>query len=356
MSDTLPAPIKLPKATHEGTVTINGIELKSYNLDNGDRVLSRIGVLKAIGRTGKAKGGRKYDEEFKVPVFLTANNLKEFVSSELIENSAPVQFLDMRGNMSIGYRAQLLPNICYVFMDALEAGVLKANQLHIAEQCKLLVRGFATVGIIALVDEATGYQYDREKDELQKILKAYVSPEILQWQLTFHNNFYQEIFRLRKWDFTPGDIRKRPGVVGLYTIKYIYNMLPPNVYKTIKAKTPRSAAGNPTARYFQFLTPEIGYEHLKHQIITVNALMSVARNWSEFEDLFARRFGQRALDFDEKPEPPKEVPPKPANAFDAALKGLLNIPPPPKPEKRKKSKPLKDDEGEGESATELVPA
>lgn len=46
-----------------------------------------------------------YDEEFKLPVFLTANNLKQFISSDLEENSAPIIFKDLQGVQSIGYKA-----------------------------------------------------------------------------------------------------------------------------------------------------------------------------------------------------------------------------------------------------------
>ncbi|AWM33515.1 KilA-N domain-containing protein [Hymenobacter nivis] len=52
----------------------------------------------------------------------------------------------------------------------------------------------------------------------------------------------------------------------------------------------------------------------------------------------------------------RRLPPKPANEFDASLKGLMAIPPPPKPEKRKKPEPPKDNEADGESDAELVPA
>lgn len=55
---------KILKATHQGNLNINSLDITAYNLPNGERVLSRIGFLKALGRTGKAKGGRNYDEEF----------------------------------------------------------------------------------------------------------------------------------------------------------------------------------------------------------------------------------------------------------------------------------------------------
>jgi hypothetical protein len=38
---------------------------------------------------------------------------------------------------------------------------------HIAKQCELLVRAFARVGIVALVDEVTGYQEIRDRETLQ---------------------------------------------------------------------------------------------------------------------------------------------------------------------------------------------
>ena len=61
-------------------------------LDDGKRILTRATFIKAIGRTGKAKGGREYDDEFKTPVFLTAKNLKPFIPDSISENSAPIIF------------------------------------------------------------------------------------------------------------------------------------------------------------------------------------------------------------------------------------------------------------------------
>lgn len=89
---------KILKATHQGNLNINSLDITAYNLPNGERVLSRIGFLKALGRTGKAKGGRNYDEEFQTPVFLTASNIKPLVDEDLLENSKPIIFIDLNGN------------------------------------------------------------------------------------------------------------------------------------------------------------------------------------------------------------------------------------------------------------------
>ena len=101
------------------------------------RVLSRAGFIQTIGRTGKAKGGRKYDQESKLPVFLTAkSNLKPYIPDSLIENSTPVPFRTITGTVAMGYKAELLPMVCNVFLDAKEDGKLRPNQLHIAESAE----------------------------------------------------------------------------------------------------------------------------------------------------------------------------------------------------------------------------
>ena len=46
------------------------------------------------------------------------------------------------------------------------------RQLETAQQAEIIMRGLAHIGIIALVDEATGYQRDRASDALSKILEA----------------------------------------------------------------------------------------------------------------------------------------------------------------------------------------
>ena len=294
---------KILKATHQGNLNINSLDITAYNLPNGERVLSRIGFLKALGRTGKAKGGRNYDEEFQTPVFLTASNIKPLVDEDLLENSKPIIFIDLNGNQSIGYKAEILPQVAFLFSDALSKGILKQNQKHIGEQSRILVKAFLKTSIIALVDEATGYQYDRERDALQVVLKAYINEELLKWQKMFPDTFYYEIFRLNKWDYTVKGINKRPSVIGKWTNKLIYEQLPKGVLEELKVKTPKSPEGNYTARFFQSLTPDIGHPELTSQIYKVVGIMQISDNWndfiSNFNRMISRESGQMEIYFDD---------------------------------------------------------
>lgn len=285
---------------------IGDIEIPAYVLEDGTRVLTRIGVIQAIGRTGKAKGGRKYDREFRMPVFLTAQNLKPFINKDLLRNSAPIKFNSGVGGLSIGYTADLLPYICNVFLDAKEAGVLTKNQLPIAERCKILSRGFAIVGINALIDEVTGYQEIRAKNNLAKILDKYIAKEYIAWTKTFPDEFYREMFRLKNWTFDPSTVRK-PSVIGRYTNDVVYERLAPGVLSELQKKNPVVKKGGGRARkHHQWLTGDVGHPKLKEHLSGVMALMRASANWRGFKDTLARAYPKLneqiplALDIEEK--------------------------------------------------------
>ncbi|HMH21348.1 MAG TPA: P63C domain-containing protein [Puia sp.] len=329
---------KLLRATHEGKLTIGELEIPCAVLADGTRLLTQGGFLKAIGRSRTPKAGTGGGVA-EIPFFISASNLKPFIDKELLLSTTPILFTTNKGVKAWGYRADLLPRVCEVYLKAKDEDAILASQQQIVRHCEILVRGLAHIGIISLVDEATGYQYTREKDELQKILKAYIAEELLPWQKTFPDIYYREIFRLNGWDFTVPSIKKRPGVVGTWTNKIVYEQLPKGVLKELKDNTPKSPSGNYTARFFQSLTPDVGNSHLQNQLNSVITLMQVSDNWKsfiiQFNKLVDRRKGQLELkfeDFEEKPQTKKIENP---TSFDKTLKGLLSVPPPPKDKKSK---------------------
>lgn len=271
----------LSKATHQGTLVINDFKIKSYVLDNGIRVLNRIEFIRALGRTGKAKGGRNYDREFKVPVFLSANNLKPFITTELLENSTPIIFKDVKGVKSIGYKAELLPSVCNVFLDANDKGKLTGNQEHIADRCKILIRGLATVGIIALVDEATGYQEIRDRLALQKILDKYLLKEYAAWAKRFPDEFYELMFKLNGWQYAGMGV-KRPGIVGRYTNDLVYQRIAPGLLPELRRLNPPNEQGHRRSKHHQWLTQDIGHPALQKHLDILIAFMKAAPNWAVF--------------------------------------------------------------------------
>ena len=279
---------------------LGNLEIPCYVLDNGMRVFSGRGIQKAIGYDSKSgQWMNSFCKMDGVSSYLCAGD--NSISERL---SKPIKFKrnNAGGSQSTanGYEVTLLVDICSAIIDANRAGVFDNDV--IVRNADIIIRSVAKVGIIALVDEATGYQYERENDELQKILKAYISEELLPWQKRFPDIFYKELFRLNGWDYTVYGIKKRPGIIGKWTNTFIYEELPNGVLEELKKKTPKSESGNRTNRYHQLLTTDIGEPNLEKQINKVITLFQVSDNMKQFCDNFKkmkmRQIGQMELPFE----------------------------------------------------------
>lgn len=273
--------------SREGVVNVGGVELQCYVLDDETRVLARASFVKAIGRTGKVKGGRRFDSEFQTPVFLTADNLKPFFPSDLEVNSKPIFFTYGVAEM-IGYRAELLPDVCDIFADAERAGVLRKNQEHIATACRVLSRGLTRIGIIGLIDEATGYQHTRAANALAKILETYIAKELQPWVHTFGNEFYQQLFRLRGLDYSKDTVR-RPQYFGHLTNDIIYRRLAPGVLDELRKSEPKLPSGKRKGTIHQHLTPDHGHPKLREHLASVTTIMALSDDYEEFKVKLNRR-------------------------------------------------------------------
>jgi hypothetical protein len=272
-------------AVREGILTIAGNAIPCAVLDDGTRVLSRAGFVRAIGRKGKAKGGRLYDEESKTPVFLTAANLKAHIPHELSGNSMPIPYKQLEGGLAMGYRAELLPQVCGVFIDAKEADDLRPNQLHIYEKCRILLRGFAAVGITALIDEATGYQEIRPRDALAAYLEKFIRKELAAWAKKFPDEFYENIYKLKGWPW-PGMRKNRYSVVAHYTRDLVYERIAPGLLHELEAKTPPNEKGQRPHKLHQWLTDDVGNpmlaQHLHSLIMFQRLALSSGYGWNRF--------------------------------------------------------------------------
>lgn len=279
----------------------DGIQIPCYVLEDGRRVLSSRKMQEALKMVDESDGEARQSGT-RLARYLSQKTLSAYLwSGKEVGHFDPIVCYD-GGQKVNGYEATILADICDAFLAARNKIELSSRQKIIAEQCEILMRAFAKTGIIALVDEATGYQYDRERDELQVILKAYIAEELLPWQKRFPDVYYRELFRLNGWDFTVRGIKSRPGVIGKWTNKLIYEQLPDGVLEELKRKTPMSDAGNRTARYHQLLTMDVGEPNLEKQISKIVGIFQVSDNmkhmWENFKKMKEREMGLLEIPFE----------------------------------------------------------
>lgn len=270
------------QAKHAGDLTIGDLTLACAVIDDGTRairVISQSTMLTALGRSSRPKSGD-------AGTVLFAENLKPFVSAELAETlRKPITYRTPNGARSLGYPAEILPQICQVYLVARrqDPSPLFYNQKRAAVAAEILVQGLAQVGITALVDEVTGYQEVRDREALAKILEAYIAKELQPWVRTFPADFYRELFRLRGLEY-PAPTVKRPQYFGHITNDIVYRRIAPGVLDELKRVQSRDNDGRPKHKLFQMLTQNAGYPKLREHLGSVVTLMKLSRDYADFHN------------------------------------------------------------------------
>ena len=259
-----PAPLTAHYGALERPIRIGPIELPCYVLSDGTRVLAQRGLQSGIGMSegGGQRGARKIAE------FMGKLESKGIDIRDLVARvNSPIRFMPPHGgNPADGYEATILPDICAVIIDADQKGKLDRRLKRLAERAAALQHGFSIVGIIALVDEATGYQSVRDREALQGILDRYIGKELAKWAKRFPDEFYEQMFRLKGWTYTPGSSR-RPMAMAHITVDLVFDRIGPGLTKELKLRRNEIFEATGKRGYLhQVMTTDVGHPALQFHI------------------------------------------------------------------------------------------
>ena len=279
-------------------IRIADIEVPCYVLDDGNRVIATKGMLDTlnIARGGAMKGGMS-----RLELFVSGKLISPFISNDLLERVRnPIKFR-IGPNVAYGYASDTLIDLAEAVILADNAGKLQKQQSGSAHQCRVITSSLTRIGLIALIDEATGYQLRRDSDELQQILTAYLLPEHRPWMQTIPTEFTNEIYRVYGWVRHTNN--RGPRYAGKLIRQLIYERLPKPVLPKLDEINPSNDKYQRKHRHHQFLTDKQGLDHFRSQVITVMTLLRISKNKSDFKRHLEAYFGsQLSLDFNDEPD------------------------------------------------------
>lgn len=254
--------------------------------DEETRVISSADLLSAFGREPKTGA---IDN---LPAVISANNLRQYLTDQEKESAAPIPFRFGTARYT-GYRAEVIPLVCKVFLKANAAGKLQASQIPHAQIAEVFFDACAVVGITALVDEATGFQRAREEDDLRRLMFKWVSPVMRPWMSTFPSELWPLIQKVFGWNYDPKTQQRGIAYAG-FVDKYIYGEFPKDVHEELKRRAPITSSGRRGKRLHQGLTVDTGLQQLDQQIQRVMAALSVTEKGDResFEYNLARIMGR----------------------------------------------------------------
>lgn len=319
--------LKAKYGSDKTPLQLGELSIPCYVLEDGTRVFSGRGIQKILGSTATSgKWLEKFVNSDEISPYLAVK--KNGISSVLDKLSSPIKFYrpSAGGSQSetYGYEVTLLIDICDAIISSSETG--KFNDESIIKNANIIIRAVAKVGIIALVDEATGYDKEkkRAKDELQKFLTQFLSDEASKWVKTFEDSFFEMIYKMRGWNWNMTN--KRPGVVGQWINNIVYERIAPLTLSTLNDKNPKNEKGYRKDKHHQFFTEDIGKPKLKEYLASVEALGRASNyNWDIFMELLDRAFPkqpQKIIDI-EIEEIKDDLP---TDDFDKGMSKIVNFP------------------------------
>lgn len=259
--------LESPFAKYSGSLSLGDKPVDCYVLDDKNRVISMRATVKAIAN----------DDNGDLLKYVGVKSLQPYIDAAGISSRFVEFTIPGNPNKAKGITAETFLDICSAYVSALTSGApLTEKQRGIAINCSILLSACAKTGLIALIDEATGYQYEREEDALQVKIRAFISEELRAWEKTFPDELWEEFGRLTHWQ---GSLQQRPKYWGKLVLELIYDAMDPDVAKYLKENKPKPRHG---LNYHQWLSEDLGVKALTTHL---NQVIGIAKTCNTMEEL-----------------------------------------------------------------------
>lgn len=279
-------PNRIPEALCQGDLEIGSIGIECYVLDNFKRVIHKRGMAKALGM--KSEGGN---------VFMRAMGRKGLgseIGGELRQKlDNPIVFKGLISDLGHGYDCTVLIDVCDAIIDAAKNKKLAPGQEGLAIQAEIIIRASAKLGIVALVDDATGFIADKRRQKYKELFKEFIQEEVAAYQSEFPDQLFDIMYKIyglpRK-----SEGNKHPIFFSKFIRKYIYQPLANSngaILEMLEEKNPVVYVnGGRRYKMFQFLSDVVGLPALRSHLWQVVGIGNASKNKPQFERNFAVAF------------------------------------------------------------------
>lgn len=279
--ETEPIEPKVPAALWRGELPIGNISLPVYVLDDGRRVISRVGVVGLL--VGRLGGG-------KLESYLRVKALGPYLPPETFDDFIEFTIAEVTNRTVMGIQAETFLEISRAFVQARNDGALRTDRQHkIAIKADMFLSACAKTGLIALIDEVTGYQYERAQDALQVKLNLYLEQEMRKWEKTFPDELWKEFGRLTNWQ---GTLHERPKYWGKLVLELVYGYLDRDVLDWLKENAPAPRHGQ---NYHQWLSSQFGLKRLTEHMWMLIGIAKTCESMPRLRERMAVHFGMEPV-------------------------------------------------------------
>ena len=254
-------------AKYRGVLELNRANVDCYVSENELRLVSIKGAWLALAQEERGDGARLWG----------LKPLEAYISAGSM--GARLVLLTLPGTTTIAkcLTHDTFLELCGAYLQAMVDGnLITDRQKRIAKSSRIILSACAKIGLMALIDEATGYQQHRADNALQVKIQAYILDELRGWEKAFPDELWEKFGRLTNWD---KPLQHRPKYWGKLVYELIYDALDPDVAEYLKTNKP-----NPKYKqnWHQWLSKDFGAKALH---IHINQVVGIAKTCDTIVEL-----------------------------------------------------------------------
>jgi P63C domain-containing protein len=286
-------PNHIPEAKYQGLLQIGAVGLDCYVLNDRRRLFHKRGMAKAMGL--KSTGGNAFMKT------ISRKGLGSEISEELWEKiNNPILFKPLNGDPAHGYEAPVLIDVCDAIIQARNEGKLVPSQYKMALHAEIIIRSAAKFGIVALIDEATGFIADKRKEEYRELFKEFIRNECREWSEAFPPPFFDMLYRLYGLRRVNPHSNRHPRFFAHFIRRYVYRPLANSNGAILEQREEKNPVvyinGGRRYNLHQFLE-KIGLKALDAHVWQVIGIGNASRGKTDFERSFHHAFPQPGTQF-----------------------------------------------------------
>lgn len=272
--------------------------LDCVNALQGKRIMRLISFNSFLGIVGISPRAKGIMDSF--VKLLTHPSVRTAQSESVLEKLQNGYIVRNGRQEDLFLDCRVVTDFCRLMLALRKSGKIGGAYLDYAGNCEQFMLGLADVGLAALIDEATGYDKIKRRNEYQELFKSILREEHSDWVKEFPDTFFDGIYKVYRLEKAG---KNHPSFFGGIINKYIYYPLANShgaILKKLQAKDPVVECKGRRYKLHQFLTEEVGKPLLRKHINQVEALLLISSDKAMFKHNFKKLFPQPKdqLEFD----------------------------------------------------------
>lgn len=259
------------------------------NVEVKGKVLRLVSIDSFFGIVGIGTYAKDVIKSFES--FLTHPSVRTSSSKKILNRLNEGYCIDRNGTETLFVDCRVITEFCRLMLQLRAINKLSGSYLTYAQNCERFMLGLADTGLVALIDEATGYR-KRQKDEYRRLFRAYISEYHREWEKEFQDSFFDGIYKIYH---LAKNGKNHPSFFGAFINKYVYFPLANShgaILEKLKEKNPVVNFRGRRYKLHQFLTKEIGKPALQKHLNQIETLLVISADKGAFRRYFKKAFPQ----------------------------------------------------------------